>query len=113
MMPTVAQVWLVVEPIDMRAGIDGLSQRIQDSLGRTPCDGNAYAFRNRRQNRLKLLIWDGTGVWLCQRRLHRGHFIWPHSDTPVCTLTAAQWQWLIAGVDWQRLSTPPPAHWQV
>jgi transposase len=51
----------VVEPIDMRAGIDGLSQRIQDSLGRTPCDGNAYAFRNRRQNRLKLLIWDGTG----------------------------------------------------
>ena len=113
MMPTVAQVWLVVEPIDMRAGIDGLSQRVQDSLGRTPCDGNAYAFRNRRQNRLKLLIWDGTGVWLCQRRLHRGHFIWPHSDTPVCTLTAAQWQWLIAGVDWQRLSTPPPAHWQV
>jgi transposase len=94
----------VVEPIDMRAGIDGLSQRIQDSLGRTPCDGNAYAFRNRRQNRLKLLIWDGTGVWLCQRRLHRGHFIWPSADTPVCTLTAAQWQWLIAGVDWQRLS---------
>ncbi len=41
MMPTAAQVWLVVEPIDMRAGIDGLSQRIQASLGRTPCDGNA------------------------------------------------------------------------
>ena len=54
-----------------------------------------YAFRNRRQNRLKLLIWDGTGVWLCQRRLHRGHFIWPSADTPVCALTAAQWQWLI------------------
>ncbi len=113
MMPTAAQVWLVVEPIDMRTGIDGLSQHIQDSLGRTPCDGSAYAFRNRRQNRLKLLIWDGTGVWLCQRRLHRGHFTWPRADTPVCTLTAAQWQWLIAGVDWQRLSAPPPAHWQV
>jgi hypothetical protein len=64
----------------MRAGIDGLSQRIQDSLGRTPCDGSAYAFRNRRQNRLKLLIWDGTGVWLCQRRLHRGHFTWPRAN---------------------------------
>jgi transposase len=112
-MPTAAQVWLVVEPIDMRAGIDGLSQRIQDSLGRTPCDGNAYAFRNRRQNRLKLLIWDGTGVWLCQRRLHRGHFIWPSAGTLVCTLTESQWQWLITGVDWQRLSVPPPAHWQV
>ena len=83
MMPTATQVWLVVEPIDMRAGIDGLSQRIQNTLGRSPCDGNAYAFRNRRQNRLKLLIWDGTGVWLCQRRLHRGHFVWPRADTPV------------------------------
>jgi transposase len=69
MTPAPSQVWLVVEPIDMRAGIDGLSQRIQNSLGRSPCDGSAYAFRNRRQNRLKLLIWDGTGVWLCQRRL--------------------------------------------
>jgi len=113
MMPSVNQVWLVVEAIDMRAGIDGLSQRIQDSLGRMPCDGSAYAFRNRRQNRLKLLIWDGTGVWLCQRRLHRGHFIWPNATTPVYTLTATQWQWLITGVDWQRLNAPPPAHWQV
>lgn len=66
MMTAPNQVWLVVEAIDMRAGIDGLSQRIQNSLGRSPCDGSAYAFRNRRQNRLKLLIWDGTGVWLCQ-----------------------------------------------
>jgi transposase len=113
MMPTANQVWLVVEAIDMRAGIDGLSQRIQSTLGRSPCDGSAYAFRNRRQNRLKLLIWDGTGVWLCQRRLHRGHFIWPSVDTPVCTLTAAQWQWLVTGVDWQRLEAPPPAHWRV
>jgi transposase len=99
MMPTANQVWLVVEAIDMRAGIEGLSQRIQYTLGRSPCDGSAYAFRNRRQNRFKLLIWDGTGVWLCQRRLHRGHFIWPSVDTPVCTLTAVQWQWLISGVD--------------
>lgn len=113
MMPTTNQVWLVVEPIDMRAGIDGLSQKIQATLGRSPCDGSAYAFRNRRQNRLKLLIWDGTGVWLCQRRLHRGHFTWPNADTPVCSLTAAQWNWLITGVDWHRLDAPAPAHWRV
>jgi hypothetical protein len=47
------QVWLVVEAIDMRAGIDGLSVRIQSTLGRSPCDGSAYAFANRRRNRLK------------------------------------------------------------
>ena len=42
------QVWLVGRTIDMRAGIDSLSQRIQNTLGRSPCDGSAYAFRNRR-----------------------------------------------------------------
>lgn len=50
------QVWLAVEPVDMRGGIDRLSQRIQNLLGNSPCDGSAYAFRNRRSTRLKLLI---------------------------------------------------------
>lgn len=107
------QVWLAVEPVDMRLGIDGLSLKIQQALDRSPCDGTAYAFRNRRRNRIKLLVWDGTGVWLCHRRLHRGHFIWPTADTAIFTLTASQWKWLIAGVDWQRLDAVPQAHWRV
>jgi transposase len=113
MMPQPSQVWLVVEPLDMRAGTDSLSLRIQNTLGRSPCDGTAYAFRNRRQNRVKLLIWDGTGVWLCQRRLHKGHFIWPTAEATVCMLSATQWQWLVSGVDWQRLDADAPAHWRV
>jgi hypothetical protein len=52
------QVWLVLDPMDMRLGIDGLSSRLQQTLGRSPCDGTAYAFRNRRGTRLKLLQWD-------------------------------------------------------
>lgn len=107
------QVWLAVEPVDMRAGIDGLSQRIQNLLGCSPCDGSAYAFRNRRATRLKLVIWDGTGVWLCQRRLHRGHFVWPTAEVATVTLTARQWEWLITGVEWQRLEAPPQVHWRV
>lgn len=113
MIPTPTQVWLVVEAIDMRAGIEGLSQRIQNTLGRSPCDGSAYAFRNRRGNRIKLLVWDGTGVWLCHRRLHQGGFTWPTASTPTFTLDAQQWQWLTTGVDWQRLSAQPHAHWRV
>ena len=73
-----------------------------------PCDGSAYLFRNRRSNRLKLLVWDGNGVWLCQRRLHRGHFVWPKPGEARFSLTSEQWQWLVAGVDWQRLSALPP-----
>jgi transposase len=108
-----AQVWLVVEPVDMRGGADTLSQRIQNLLGRSPCDGSAYAFRNRRGTRLKLLIWDGTGVWLCHRRLHQGRFVWPTAQTPTVTLSAKQWAWLVTGVDWQRLEVPAPLHWRV
>jgi transposase len=106
-------VWLVVEPVDMRSGIDGLSQRIQNTLGRSPCEGSAYAFRNRSATRIKLLIWDGTGVWLCQRRLHQGRFVWPSVNTTTATLTAQQWNWLVTGVEWQRLDAPALVHWRV
>ena len=113
------QVWLAIQPVDMwpeashRLGIDGLSLLVQEALGKAPCDGSAYAFRNRRQNRLKLLIWDGAGVWLGARRLHRGRFIWPHATDVICTLNQDQWRWLIAGVDWQKLSAQPLSHWRV
>ncbi len=57
-----AQVSLAVEPADMRMGIDGLSLKIQQTLGQSPGGGTAHAFRNRSGNRIKLLMWDGTGV---------------------------------------------------
>lgn len=106
-------VWVVIEPVDMRGGIDSLSQRIQNLLGQSPTDGSAYALRNRRGTRIKLLIWDGTGVWLCQRRLHRGGFVWPTGAEPTITLSAQQWAWLITGVEWQRLDAPTPVQWRV
>lgn len=109
----VEQIWCIVGSTDMRRGIDGLSTLVQNSIGKTPCDGTAYAFSNKRGNRLKLLIWDGTGVWLCQRRLHKGAFVWPQIGDTHVVVTDAQWQWLIAGVDWQRLSSTAPAHWRV
>jgi len=52
-------------------------------------------------------------VWLCQRRLHKGRFIWPMVTDPCFSVTFEQWQWLITGVDWQRLSAVPSANWQV
>lgn len=107
------QVFLAVEPIDMRMGADGLSLLVQQSLGSTPGSGHAFAFRNRRGNRMKLLVWDGTGVWLCQRRLHQGKFTWPSSNDALWQISAEQWQWLITGVDWQRLSARPDALWLV
>ena len=107
-----SQVWLVVEAVDMRGGVDGLSQRIQNLLGRSPCDGTAYAFRNRRATRLKLLIWDGTGVCLFAKRLEDGKFRWPAIRDGVIRLTAAQLSALLEGLDWRRVhearETPAP-----
>lgn len=108
-MPT--QIFCAVQAIDMRAGIDGLSLCVQQALGKSPCDGSAYVFRNRRTNRIKLLVWDSTGVWLCQRRLHSGSFIWPKAGDTVFNLTITQWNWLVAGVDWQRLSVHEDRNW--
>jgi len=107
------QLHCIVEPIDMRRGMDGLSQWIQSSLGKSPCDGTAYAFANRAKTRLKLVLWDGTGVWCCQRRLHRGSFVWPSADDTEVVLTPEQWNYLIKGVDWTRLSAQPRGDWRV
>jgi len=70
---------IAVEPVDMRRGIDGLSMVVQQSLEHTPCAGSAFVFCNRANNRIKVLLWDGTGVWLCQRRLHQGKFLFGRS----------------------------------
>lgn len=113
MIASPAQIWLVVEPVDMRRGMDGLSALVQQALGESPCAGSAFVFRNRTGNRLRLLLWDGNGVWLCQRRLHQGSFVWPNVLDSRFLMTQAQWQWLIAGVDWQRLSALPHKNWQV
>jgi len=102
------QVLAVVAPVDMRTGADGLSLKLQ-ALGADPFDGSAYLFRNKRSNRVKLLAWDGNGVWLCQRRLHRGHFTWPRPGDAFLALTPAQWEWLVAGADWQRLEAALPS----
>lgn len=83
------QIWLVVEPVDMCRGIDGLSMIVQQTLGQSPCAGSAFVFCNRAGNRIKVLLWDGTGVWLCQPRLHQGKFIWLKLNECCFALTQA------------------------
>lgn len=112
MIPYQGAIWMAPEPTDMRKGIDGLSHQVRASLGHNPCAGDAFLFRNRAGNRIKILVWDGTGVWLCQRRLHRGRFTWASQADESFILTREEWDWLIRGVDWQRLNAPPRADWE-
>jgi transposase len=96
--------WLALAPIDLRCGVDRLVLQVQSMLGRDPCDGGAYVFRNRAGTRIKVLCVDAQGVWLSVRRLHEGRFVWPRTHDATCVLTVQQFEWLAAGVHWQRLS---------
>ena len=100
--------WLVSTPVDFRCGADRLLVQVREVLGREPLDGSAYVFRNRRATRLKVLVVDAQGLWLSVRRLHQGRFVWPSAGETLWSVGRAQFAWLCAGVDWQRLSAAMP-----
>ncbi|PLC52807.1 IS66 family insertion sequence hypothetical protein [Pollutimonas nitritireducens] len=96
------QIWLAVEPMDMRAGTETALARVVKVFGAVQ-PHHAYLFANRRANRLKVLVHDGMGVWLAARRLHQGGFTWPRSDGADQKLSAEQLQALVIGLPWHRI----------
>ncbi len=70
------EIWLAVEAVDFRRGIDGLARVCWELLKRDPFSGALFVFRNRRATALKVLVYDAQGFWLCQKRLSRGRFRW-------------------------------------
>jgi len=71
------KVYLALEPEDMRKSFNGLSVAVQAHLKADPTDGALFVFTNKRRNRLKILFWDGTGLWVAAKRLEKGRFSWP------------------------------------
>jgi transposase len=74
------RIWMAVEAVDFRRGIDGLSRVCREILRTDPFSGTLFVFRNKRATAIKLLVYDGQGFWLCQKRLSRGRFRWWPSD---------------------------------
>lgn len=91
-------------PIDFRAGMDSLSARVQRTLDENPFGGDVFIFRARAADRVKILAWDGTGPWLCHKRLEQGRFVWPPIRNGVMTLSPAQTAMLLEGLDWSRVT---------
>ena len=97
-------VWLAVEPLDMRAGTEAALARVVRVFGEARVH-HAYLFVNRRSNRIKLLVHDGIGIWLCARRLHQGRFIWASTGSgPQVAITNEQLQALLMGLPWWRIA---------
>ena len=70
------RILLCVEAVDFRRGIDGLCGICRVQLEADPFSGAAFVFVNRRRTAIKVLIYDGQGFWLCQKRLSKGRFKW-------------------------------------
>ena len=71
------KVFVAVEPCDMRCSFNGLHNLVMNGLSEDPKSGAIYAFTNKRRSLLKILYWDGSGLWVLAKRLEKGIFSWP------------------------------------
>jgi transposase len=73
------RVYVATGATDMRKGFEGLYGLVRDRLGADPQSGHVFLFANRTRTRVKLLVWDRSGLWVCVRRLERARFGWPEA----------------------------------
>ena len=100
----------------MRKSFNGLYGLVRDRLGCDPTSGHVFLFTNARRNRLKLLVYDGSGLWVAAKKLDGGRFRWPESDTTVTRIVLSQEELalLVGGIDlvatrprkWHRKAFP-------
>jgi transposase len=101
------------KPVDFRKGMDSLAALVMQALASDPFAGDVFIFRSKRSDRLKLLVWDGSGLCLVTKRLESGAFTWPPVREGSVTLSAAQLRLLFSGMDWTQLAgrvMPMPAN---
>jgi transposase len=95
------KVYLAAGATDLRKGFEGLHGLVRDRLGLDPLSGHLVIFCNGARTRLKVLFWDGSGQWVCAKRLERGRFSWPDPDAASACVTLGQEEFwlLIGGID--------------
>jgi len=100
----------------MRKGFEGLYGLVRDRLSCEPLSGHLFLFCNAQRNRLKVLVWDGSGLWICAKRLEKGRFTWPQSGDAQgkINLRHEELSLLVGGIDltktkhkpWYRKASP-------
>ena len=103
LVPPGVRILLAARPVDFRKGMDGLAALVQQSLRDDPFRGDVFIFRPKRADRVKILVYDGTGLVLYAKRLEAGRFCWPSSAEGAVRLSAAQLATLLEGLPRHRL----------
>ena len=95
------RIYLASGATDMRKGFEGLHGLVRDRLQVEPLSGHVFVFANAQRNRLKLLVWDGSGLWVCAKRLEKGRFWWPPAGAgeSKVTLRGEELAMLLGGID--------------
>jgi len=109
-LPPSVRILLAREPADLRKGFDGLAQLVQSVLREDPLSGHLFVFRNRRGDRIKLLLWDTDGFMILYKRLEKGTFRFPVSTDTLATsvtVNATDLIMLLDGVDLQSVKRRP------
>lgn len=103
------RIYLAVGATDMRKGFEGLYGLVRERLRCEPLSGHLFLFCNAQRNRLKLFFWDGSGLWVCAKRLEKGRFRWPaamEGETKV-VLSQEELALLLGGIDLARTQRRP------
>lgn len=95
------RIYLAAGSTDMRKSYEGLYGLVRDRLGCEPLSGHLFLFANRQRNRLKVLYWDGSGLWVCAKRLEKGRFHWPEAAAgeEKVVLSQEELALLLGGID--------------
>jgi transposase len=95
------RIYLAVGATDLRKSFEGLFGLVRDRLLCCPTSGHVFLFCNQQRNRLKLLVFDGSGLWVCAKRLERGRFAWPQAGDAhgKVRLSQEELTLLVSGID--------------
>jgi transposase len=95
------RVFVATAPVDLRGSFNRLFALTQAVLQQDPLSGHWFVFTNRQRNRVKVLFWDGSGLWVCAKRLERGRFTWPEAESASARLRSEELSALLSGLEVQ------------
>jgi transposase len=101
--PAGARILLATKPVDFRKGAHSLAALAAEVLDADPFSGAVLVFRSRRADRVKILVWDGSGLVLIWKQLEANTFRWPPVVDGVLRLSAVESAALFDGIDWRRV----------